>query len=148
MQADRSKFMSLPIVPTLTAVLHHVWPAVTGLAVGDVVANIEQWKSPTLAAVIAASILQLLIAVFRAYFTERREVIQAWKEMQSEQRASYLAFLESEKQERHAMANRVAKAEMRLLLLKSGVPPARMPEIPDIYEGDPSVERVQNQSAN
>lgn len=124
--------MSVPAVP---AFFHNVWPVATGATFGQVIAQIENWRSPWLAAVVTGAVVQIAIALLRSWFAERRDLLQTMKAMLAEQRETYLAFIENEKKERHQMANRAAKAELRLHMKEAGVPANRIPaEPPPLYD--------------
>lgn len=115
------------------AVLQQIWPVGTGATFGQIVAQTEQWRSPVLVAVITGALVQVLIFLLRSYFTERRDLLHTMREMLAEQRTYLHGLLNNEKQERHDMANRAAKAELKLSLLAAGVPLSRLIDPPDLY---------------
>jgi hypothetical protein len=128
----KSKFMSHPAA-TLLAVFHQLWPVGMGATLGQVVAQTEQWRYPWVAAIVTGALVQIAIALLRSWFNERRDLLQTMKAMLGEQRATYLTFIDSEKDERHRMANRAASAELKLHMVRAGVPVNRLPDPAPLY---------------
>ncbi len=130
----RTKFMSVPFVPALVALFHNVWPVATGATFGEVIAEAEKWRYPWLAAIVTGALVQIMIALLRAWFTERRDLLNTMKAMLGEQRETYLTFINAEKEERHAVANRAHKAELKAHMLAAGVPVDELPrQVTNIY---------------
>ncbi len=131
--------MSLPFTPFLPTLFHNVWPVGIGVAIGEFTAEAANWHSPWLAAIVTGAIVQIVIALMRAWFTERRDLMQTMTKLLDEQRMYWGDLVRAEKDERHQMANRAAKAEMRLFVLTHGVPANQIKEPPPLY---PEVEQT------
>jgi hypothetical protein len=115
-------------------ILANVWPVGLGALTGDVVAQSAQWARPGLIAILSGAVLQLLIALLRSLFTERRDVLATLRDMLREQREATLARDFAEKRVRHDLANRAHVAEMKLHLLAAGVPPNELPPVRPLYD--------------
>jgi|SRR5215831_4333556 len=141
----RTKSMSLSFAPALTTLFHNVWPVGLGVSIGEVTAEAAQWHSPWLAAIVTGAVVQIVIALMRAWFTERRDLMQTMTKLLDEQRTYWGDLVRNEKEERHQMANRAAKAEMKLFVLTHGVPASQIKEPPALY---PEVEDQSNADRN
>lgn len=115
-------------------ILANVWPVGLGAFTGDVVATSAQWTRPGIIAIATGAILQLLIALLRSLFTERRDVLATLRDMLREQREAQQARDFAEKRVRHDLANRAHIAEMKLHLLAAGVPAHELPPVKPLYD--------------
>lgn len=118
----------------LTLLTQNAWPVVLGALTGDAVATSAQWARPGLIAVMSGAILQLLIALLRNLFTERRDVLNTLRDMLKEQREAVHTVEVSARRIRHDMANRTHAAEMQLALLARGVPFDQLPHVKPLYD--------------
>ncbi len=129
----KNKLMSHYSVTAVVAVLHQIWPVATGATFGQIVAQAEQWRYPWVAAVVTGALVQVLIFLLRSWFSERRDLLQTMRAMLGEQREYLHGVINNEKQERHDMANRAAKAELKLRMVEAGVPLSKIRDADPLY---------------
>lgn len=141
MQSIRSKFMSLSIAPGLTDLFHNVWPVGIGVTLGNSVSQAADWHNPWLTAALTGALVQVLIALLRSWFSERRDLLQTMKQMLGEQRQYLHDIISTEKRERHDMANRAQVAEFKLALVARGVPLDQLPTPVPLYPEKEDVDR-------
>lgn len=122
--------------PGLTLFFSNVWPVGLGAATGNAVAQSAEWRYPWLAAVLSGAVLQLLIALLRNLFTERRDVLAALRDMLREQRESQQNRELNERRVRHELANRAHVAELKLYMVASGTPFDKLPHVKPLYDLD------------
>ena len=120
--------------------LSNAWPVVFGAGIGDVVATSAEWTRPGLIAVMSGAIVQLFIAFMRSSFAERRDTMNALKELLREQRLAAQQVDRTARRTRHELANRANRAELKAALLEEGVPlesvRARLDRMPPLYNLD------------
>jgi len=120
----------------------HSWPITIGSGVAFLVTEAAAWTHPAVVAVLTGALVQVFIALMRNWFTERRELLSTLRDMLREQRQHvHEMLLQREKEERHSLANRASEAELKLHLLRAGVPWEELPSTPPLYrkpdqEGD------------
>jgi len=112
----------------------HSWPITIGSGVAYLVTEFTAWTHPAVVAVLSGALVQVFIALMRNWFAERRELLSTMQDMLREQRQHVHDMLQSEKDERHSLANRASQAEMKIYLLSQGVPFDELPNIPPLYK--------------
>jgi hypothetical protein len=122
--------------PTGSLLLTNLWPVALGGGIGDFVANSAAWQRPGLIAVMSGAILQLLIALMRSLFAERKDTMNAMREMLREQRVAMQGRDAVSRRTRHELANRAHVAELENHLLKNGMLPEQLPRIKPLYDLD------------
>lgn len=127
-----------PFVASLLTFLSNVWPVGLGATLGQGVALSAEWVHPWLIAVLSGAVVQLLIALLRNLFTERRDVLATLREMLKAMDESEMVRLHEEQRVRHELANRTYAAEMRFQMVEDGVPieEVRKRPIRPIYDID------------
>lgn len=120
--------------------LSNLWPVVFGAGIGDVVATSAEWTRPGLIAVMSGALVQLFIHFMRNAFTERRDTMNALKDLLREQRLVAQQLDRTARRTRHELANRAQRAELKVVLYEEGLPPERVTEklkhIPPLYNLD------------
>lgn len=120
--------------------LSNVWPVVFGASIGDVVATSAEWTRPGLIAVMSGAIVQLFIHFMRNSFAERKDTMNALKDLLREQRLAAQQVDRTARRVRHELANRANRAELKAALLEEGLPlasvRARLDRMPPLYDLD------------
>jgi Zn-dependent protease with chaperone function len=129
-KVSNSTFASLPGGVTLTVIFGNVWPVFFGAGVGETVANAGAWAHPGLTAVMSGAIVQLLIALLRSLFTERRDVMASMREMIKVRDEQEELRRAEDTRIRHELANQAHEAVWKVAILTP--PPARLEDIPEI----------------
>jgi hypothetical protein len=122
--------------PLGSLLVGNAWPVGIGAAAGDVVASAADFRYPIIAAMLSGAVVQLLIALLRSLFSERRDVLATMREMLKERDESTLIRQKEEQRMRHELANRAHVAEMRQALLDVGVAREDLPPIKPLYNID------------
>lgn len=120
--------------------LSNLWPVIFGAGIGDVVATSAEWTRPGLIAVMSGAIVQLFIHFMRNSFAERKDTMNALKDLLREQRLAAQQVDRTARRVRHELANRANRAELKAALLEEGVPlesvRARLDRTPPLYDLD------------
>ena len=120
--------------------LSNLWPVVFGAGIGDVVATSAEWTRPGLIAVMSGAIVQLFIHFMRNSFAERKDTMNALKDLLREQRLAAQQVDRTARRVRHELANRANRAELKAALLEEGVPlesvRARLDRMKPLYNLD------------
>jgi hypothetical protein len=120
--------------------LSNLWPVVFGAGIGDVVATSAEWTRPGLIAVMSGAIVQLFIHFMRNSFAERKDTMNALKDLLREQRLAAQQVDRTARRVRHELANRANRAELKAALLEEGVPlesvRARLDRMKPLYDLD------------
>lgn len=102
--------------------MSNAWPVALGALTGDVVATSAEWTRPGLIAVMTGALVQIFIAFMRSAFSERKDTMNALKDLLREQRLAAQQVDRTAKRVRHELANRANHAELKASLLEEGVP--------------------------
>lgn len=126
--------------PGGTILMSNVWPVALGALTGDVAATSAEWTRPGLIAVMSGALVQMFIAFMRNSFAERKDTMNALKDLLREQRLAAQQVDRTARRVRHELANRANRAELKASLLEEGVPLDRVRErlsrIPPLYDLD------------
>lgn len=127
-----------PISSSVLTFLSNVWPVGLGATTGQTVALAADWAHPWLIAVLSGAVVQLLIALLRSLFTERRDVLATLRDMLKAREETEFIKAREEQRMRHELANRTHISEMRWAMLDSGVPyeEVKRKNIKPIYDID------------
>jgi hypothetical protein len=120
--------------------LSNLWPVAFGAGIGDVVATSAEWTRPGLIAVMSGAIVQLFIHFMRNSFAERKDTMNALKDLLREQRLAAQQVDRTARRVRHELANRANRAELKVALFEEGVPlesvRARLERMKPLYDLD------------
>lgn len=120
--------------------MSNAWPVVVGALTGDVVATSAEWTRPGLIAVMTGALVQIFIAFMRSAFSERKDTMNALKDLLREQRLAAQQVDRTARRVRHELANRANRAELKASLLEEGIPLERVRDklarIPPLYDLD------------
>lgn len=120
--------------------LSNLWPVIFGAGIGDVVATSAEWTRPGLIAVMSGAIVQLFIHFMRNSFAERKDTMNALKDLLREQRLAAQQVDRTARRVRHELANRANRAELKAALLEEGLSlesvRARLDRMPPLYNLD------------
>lgn len=111
-----------PFVASMLTFLSNVWPVGLGATLGQSVALSADWAHPWLIAVLSGAVVQLLIALLRSLFTERRDVLATLRDMLKAKDETEMVKEHEQQRVRHDLANRTYIAEMRWQMVEDGVP--------------------------
>lgn len=127
-------------LPSGALFMSNAWPVALGALTGDVVATSAEWTRPGLIAVMTGALVQIFIAFMRSAFSERKDTMNALKDLLREQRLAAQQVDRTAKRVRHELANRANRAELKASLLEEGVPLERVRDrlsrIPPLYDLD------------
>jgi hypothetical protein len=126
--------------PSGAIFMSNAWPVVLGALTGDVVATSAEWTRPGLIAVMSGALVQVFIHFMRNAFSERKDTMNALKDLLREQRLAAQQVDRTARRVRHELANRANRAELKASLLEEGVPLERVRDrlarIPPLYDLD------------
>lgn len=122
--------------PAAALFFANVWPVGVGALSGEAITQAVDFRYPWVAAMLSGAALQLLIALLRSLFHERRDVMAAMREMMKAADESRMIREAEAQRIRHDLANRAHKAEIGLYLVHSGVPVDDLPEVRPLYDID------------
>lgn len=111
-----------PFVASLLTFFSNVWPVGLGATLGQSVAVSADWAHPWMVAVLSGAVVQLLIALLRSLFTERRDVLATLRDMLKAKDETEMVKEHEQQRIRHELANRTFVAEMRWQMVEDGVP--------------------------
>src|ERR1700755_2504114 len=102
--------------------LSNAWPVIFAAGIGDVVATSAEWTRPGLIAVMSGAIVPLFIYFMRNSFAERKDTMNALKDLLREQRLAAQQVDRTARRVRHELANRANRAELKAALFDEGGP--------------------------
>jgi hypothetical protein len=100
------------------------------LATGGGIAAIEAapWAHPYAVYVLVSAVIQLFIALLRAWFGERREVIETLTRQIDRQEARFVKRLEEDAIIRHEQANQLQAQNYLIFCFQKGIDPVNPPK--------------------
>jgi Mg2+/citrate symporter len=119
----------------LCAFGYYSTPITLGTSTGAMALQVTTFQYPLLAYVLISAVIQLVIALMRSWFSERRELHETMKQQTTSIADGYKELFQQietqraeDKRQRHAMANALSALSVERALLRHGVSPDKVPE--------------------
>jgi hypothetical protein len=101
---------------------HFASPVAFGMGGGIATVEVGQWQHPYAAFILASAVIQLFIALLRAWFGERRELVSTLTAQIDRQEARFVRRIEEDAIIRHEQANQLQRQAWIIHCTQSGLP--------------------------